>query len=109
MKAKIEVCGYKAVPAGVCGVVQGHTERDHGGIKCSAEFLTPLKFLGLLPCCSNFRHSVWYRVLHKQTRQLGRVTAHKEANYKDIVSSKHDLCISIRCFWKGVASHKIQP
>jgi len=28
----------------------------------------PLKFLGLLPCCSNFRHYMWYHVLHKQTR-----------------------------------------
>jgi len=34
---KIEVYGYKAVPAGVHGMVQGHTERDRGGIKCSAE------------------------------------------------------------------------
>jgi len=37
MKAKIEVCGYKADPVGVCGMVHGHTERDCGGIKCSAE------------------------------------------------------------------------
>jgi len=31
VKAKI------AVPAGVRGMVQGHTESDNGGIQCSAE------------------------------------------------------------------------
>jgi len=34
---KIEICGYKVVPAEVCGMVQRHTERECGGIKCSAE------------------------------------------------------------------------
>jgi len=37
VKVIIEECGYKAVPVGVCGMGQGHSERDCGGIKCSAE------------------------------------------------------------------------
>jgi len=41
MKVKIEVCGYKMVPAGLRGMVQGHTERYHGGIKYSAVLLSP--------------------------------------------------------------------
>jgi len=37
MKAKTEVCGYKAVTAGLRGMVQRHTERERGRIKCSTE------------------------------------------------------------------------
>jgi hypothetical protein len=37
VKAKTELCGYKAIPVGVRGMVQGHTERDHGGKKGCTE------------------------------------------------------------------------